>query len=492
MPLTRYAELRTHVLRESFTDASGRVILRDADSHYVPISITERLVQAIWHDQRLNTTALATTDGRAVRVIFPGSWNVEAGPDFRHATIQLDDGPEHKGDIEIHLRADDWNAHRHHTDPNYNDVILHVVLWEAGGDTVIFNRAGLPVPQLVLQPHLVAPIESIYDDIDLDAYPHNVRPHGGGCINVMHRLTPPQIEKFLDAAGDERFASKTRKYIRWIHRDGAEQAFYEGWMESLGYKSNKIPFRTLAQRLPLKIISQHRDDVAPLLFGLAGFLPTVAGDDPCVKKLWNSWWKLRPDFAEKILPDTAWRRTGIRPLNHPHRRLGAAAALLKKHPNLLAETIGALRTGGDPARLFANLRDDYWSRHFTLGGHAQPKPVELLGPLRVQQILANVILPFAAAHAEITGDDALRAAARRHYDALTSGEHNSLLQLAGQQFFATDTEARRQLNTERRQQGILQILLDFCVNDKSVCRDCRFPEMVESWRAQPGQFTINR
>jgi hypothetical protein len=66
---------------------------------------------------------------------------------------------------------------------------------------------------------------------------------------------------------------------------------------------------------------------------------------------------------------------------------------------------------------------------------------------------------------------------------LPAGETNTLLRLAGQQFFATDAEARRHLNTERRQQGIMQILLDFCVNDKSLCRDCKLPEMVESWHS---------
>ena len=427
------------------------------------------------------TDSLVTTDGRRVRIIFPGWWNVEAGPDFRHATVQFDDRPERKGDIEIHLRADDWRQHRHYEDPLYNDVILHAVLWEAGGDTVVFSHAGMPVPQLVLQPHLAAPIESLYDDIDLDSYPHNVRPQGGGCIKVMNRLSPPQIESFLDLAGDERFASKTRKFIRWIHRAGPEQAFYEGWMEALGYKANKTAFRSLAQRLPLATIAEHRATIAPLLFGIAGFLPTTASGDPCVKRLWNSWWKLRPDFADKILPDTVWRRAAIRPLNHPHRRLGGAAALLKKHPNLLEKVLGAIESDGDPAKLFLQIRDDYWARHCTLGGKTQARAIELIGPLRVQQIISNVVLPFTAAYAEVNADARLLDQVRRRYAALPHGEMNSLLRLAGQQFFATDAEAHRHLNTERRQQGILQILLDFCVNDKSLCRDCRFPEMVESW-----------
>jgi hypothetical protein len=456
--------------------------MHDADSHYVPFSITERLVQAIWYDQRLHRDGLATADGRPVRIIFPGWWNVEAGPDFRHATIQFGDERERKGDIEIHLRAEDWQQHRHDADPQYNDVILHVVLWETGSETVTRTRAGLPVPQLVLQHHLAAPLETLYDDIDLDSYPHNVKPHGGGCVKVMNRLAPAQVNAFLDLAGDERFASKTRKFVRWIHRAGPEQAFYEGWMEALGYKANKSAFRTLARCLPLAVLAENRAAIAPLLFGVAGFLPTTASDDPFVKRLWNSWWKLRAEFDEKILPETAWRRAGIRPLNHPHRRLGAAAALLKKHPNLLEKVLGALESGGDPSKLFLQARDEYWARHCTLGGKTQAKAMELIGVLRAQQIVSNVVLPFLAACAEINADPRLLEQVRSRYTALPAGETNTLLRLAGQQFFATDAEARRHLNTERRQQGIMQILLDFCVNDKSLCRDCKLPEMVESWR----------
>jgi hypothetical protein len=481
MPVTPYAELRTRVLRESFSDASGRAVLRDADSHYVPISITERLVQAIWYDQRLNHGALAVSDGRPVRVVFPGWWNVEAGPDFRHATVQFADEPERKGDVEIHLCAADWQQHRHDADPQYNDVILHVVLWEAGSEKVALTRAGLPVPQLVLQHQLAAPLEALYDDIDLDSYPHNVRPHGGGCVKLMNRLSPSRIDSFLDLAGDERFASKTRKFIRWIHRGGPAQAFYEGWMEALGYKNNKVAFRALARALPLALLAENRAAIAPLLFGVAGFLPSVASGDPFVKRLWNGWWKLRAGFDGKILDGGAWRRAGIRPLNHPHRRLGAAAALLKKHPNLLENVLGALESGGDPARLFLEVRDEYWARHCALGGKTQAKAMELIGALRAQQIVSNVVLPFAAAHAEVNADARLLETVRRHYASLPAGETNSLLRLAGQQFFATEAESRRHLNTERRQQGILQVLLDFCVNDKSLCRDCRFPEMVGGW-----------
>lgn len=53
MALTRYGELRNQLMRESFPTVFAPVVVRDADSNYVPIPISERLVQCIWYDQRL-------------------------------------------------------------------------------------------------------------------------------------------------------------------------------------------------------------------------------------------------------------------------------------------------------------------------------------------------------------------------------------------------------------------------------------------------------
>ncbi len=483
MAATRYGELRNQLMRQSFPSVFAPAVLRDADTNYVPIPVSERLVQCIWYDQRIQTGQLRAVDGRPVRIVFPGWWNLEAGPDFRHATIQVGDGPERTGDIEIHLRADDWLHHGHGSDPLYNDVILHVVLWEAHSEMETRTRAGDSLPQLVLQHHLSAPLESLYDEIDLDAYPHNARGHGGGCARTLRDLGADSIGLLLETAGDERFAAKTRKFSRWIHRSGAEQAFYEGWMEALGYKANKAAFRTLAQRVPLSVAAESRANLASILFGVANFLPTVMpkSRDPYIKRLWSAWWKLRPDFEEAILPHDLWKLHGIRPANHPHRRLGAAVALLKKHRNLLEKVMGAFESDGDPAKLFLQVRDPYWNYHFTLGGKTQRRTLELIGESRAEEITSNILLPFAAAMAENTDDDKLLANVKERYAALQSSPSNSILRLAGQQLFDTPSSSLRFINTMRRQQGLIQIFQDFCLNDKSACQQCQFPELVKRW-----------
>jgi hypothetical protein len=476
MALTRYGELRNQLFRQSFPNTYAPVILRDADSQYQPIPISERLVQCIWYDQRL-AASLTATDGRPVQIIFPGWWNLEAGPDFHHATIKIGDDPELTGAVEIHLRAADWTHHGHHRDPLYDNVILHVVLWEAGSQPPPRNRHGDPLPPLVLQHQLAAPLEQLYDDIDLDAYPHNVGNHTGRCAATLAELSPAAVASLLDSAGDERFAAKTRRFTRWIHRVGPAQAFYEGWMEALGYKANKTAFRLLAQRLPLTECGSG--PLAATFFGVAGFLPLQL-TDPYGKRLWSQWWKLRPDYADRVLPDNTWRLTGLRPANHPHRRLGAAVALLKRHPNFAEKVVAAIESDGDPAKLFLQIRDDYWQHHFTLGGRPQPKPLELIGPARAADIVANIVLPFVAAH-----EPRLLPKVQTRYAALRPSSDNALVRLAGRQLFNDLALVRRYVRTTRQQQGLIQIFQDFCLNDKSACRQCQFPELVKRWQATP-------
>lgn len=456
-PSTHYGRLRAQLFAE-----------RHAATVREPLTlpVSERLLQCIWYDQRL-AAGLRTAAGQPLEVVSPGWWNLEAGPDFRRATIRLN-GRELTGDVEIHLRADDWFHHGHHHDPLYRNVILHVTLWAAG-------RAPPEIPLLVLADQLAAPLAQLHDEIDLDAYPYRTPHPAGRCSEVLAHLPADRVAALLDEAGTERFAAKTRRFQRALERAGPDQVFYEGWMEALGYKANKLAFRTLAQRLPADTARAltARDQLAAVLFGVADLLPTTRAD-AYTKRLWAAWWKLRPDYEERRLPVGSWKLAGIRPANHPHRRVGAAAALWRRHPDLREKILAAVADRQDAGRFFSELTDEYWSRHFTLGGRRQNRALELIGAARAAEIVANIVLPFAAAHPP------LAAAAADRYAALKPAPSHAILRLAGQQLFAA--AASRVVKTARQQQGLIQIFQDFCLTDTSACASCQFPELVRRWQ----------
>ena len=71
-------------------------------------NLTEKHIQAIWYDPALRPSDLCTCDGRKVNVIHPGEWNLEAGPDFQHAVLEIGDAHcRVTGDVEIHICPND-------------------------------------------------------------------------------------------------------------------------------------------------------------------------------------------------------------------------------------------------------------------------------------------------------------------------------------------------------------------------------------------------
>src|SRR5690606_2062190 len=106
----------------------------------------EDLLHYIWKYGKLQSGELYTSAGEAVQIIAVGTHNKLAGPDFFNAQIVIDQ-QLWAGTVEIHLKSSDWYAHHHEKDPNYNNVILHVV-WE--DDIAIFRKDNSRIPTLVL------------------------------------------------------------------------------------------------------------------------------------------------------------------------------------------------------------------------------------------------------------------------------------------------------------------------------------------------------
>jgi len=68
-----------------------------------------------------------TVSGRRLQILSPGELNVHGGPDFLDAAILID-GLVNVGDFEFHKIASDWIKHKHDSNPDYKNVILHIVL----------------------------------------------------------------------------------------------------------------------------------------------------------------------------------------------------------------------------------------------------------------------------------------------------------------------------------------------------------------------------
>lgn len=396
-----------------------------------------------------------TSSGHKVVIADFGQWNREAGPDFAHATVRID-GREHRGAIEVDLEASGWEQHRHAVNPAYENVVLHVIVNRPSRKHFTRTAANREVAQVCLADHAATEPE----------WPAFAAARPGRCLAPLRGLSTGQISDLLAVAARRRLEGKGAALQAMIAARGPDAALFEAVAIALGYKNNKLPFQLLAQRVPLAAASTSRGEA--LLFGLAGWLekpePPASAARNEVLSLWSAWWKLRAANANGILPRQTWQLTGLRPANHPLRRLGALAAIAKRW-----KPVRTALGSGDPARLektLAPLEHPFWSFHTTWNSPRRKKPLALIGSDRIREIYANIALPLALERGE--APDWLD---------LPAGPPNASLRVVSARLFGgpLPRSLPKRLFVH---QGLLQIYADFCLRDHGECAQCRFPSLV--------------
>jgi hypothetical protein len=456
----------------------ARSLLRERDSPHPP----ERLLQNVWHHQRLRRDDLRTADGQPVRVLHPGFWNHSAGPDFRGAIIQFGQEEPRAGEIEIDVVPQNWQAHHHQDNPAFAGVILHVV-WT--GDA----EPGSGRPTLALRDFLDMPLAEMHSWAASGAsetWPESLR---GACSAPLNQLDPALREELLRQAALVRFQRKARELEARARQAGWEQSLWEGLFRGLGYTQNVWSMQRVAELLPsLREGAGTLLEMQARLFGVSGFLPEDLSDirQPVeyLRVLWDHWWRERDRFRAVLLPKKLWRMYGLRPANKPQRRLALASQWLMagNYPAKLEQWFTSARADGSPASSLLEClqpeQDDYWSWHWSFASSQLRKPQPLLGESRATDLAINIILPWFWARARAGQNDALAASAEARYLAWPAAEDNSLLRLARHRLLGAQGNFR--LRSAAVQQGLLQILHDFCDQSDALCQDCAFPDLVRS------------
>jgi len=383
--------------------------------------ITERHVQALWYDGALRPKDLRTTEGIPVRVVDPGTWNVEAGPDFYHAVLEVGTSRQRlAGDVEIHLHPSGWRMHGHADDPAYARVIAHVTWYAAPPD---FARDGLPANclRICLGDFLRTRPDFSPDEIDLAAYPYARIPATPRPCERLFARNPDLLLAVLRQEGVRRLEMKARRFkAAFVRRPDRAQAFYAETLAALGYKQNATPFRQLADQLPWRSLP---DSPAAALASLS-----------CVAEM-------------TVAPTAEWRRANVRPANSLERRLAAAAALF-------AGTCPSLLERFDECDLMARSGQQAACDILCAAGH--------LGRPRAAAILANVLVPFARAEGRIG----------RIPDELIPEETNSVVRLAAFRLLGRDHNPALYSGNGIYLQGLIQLHRDFCLSAHPDCASC--------------------
>jgi hypothetical protein len=93
-------------------------------------------------------------------------------------------------------------------------------------------------------------------------------------------------------------------------------------------------------------------------------------------------------------------------------------------------------------------------------------------------LAVNVVLPWLWVRAKEGRNEKFRHEVERRFFAWPAAADNSVLKLARQRLLGTSNA--RVLKGAAQQQGLMQIVRDFCEHSNAVCADCRFPELVQS------------
>jgi hypothetical protein len=459
-------------------------VLRDESS-----SPSERLLQAIWQHQRLQRDTLKTLDGKIVRIFHPGFVSVEGGPDFQGAIIQIGDEPPRSGDVEIDLRASGWRAHGHDKNKSFQNVLIHVV-WD---ETKSIANENIP-PVLSLKNVLDAPLAELSISLEsepLRSLPENLR---GKCSAPLRELGEMQLTELLQQAARVRFENKAAQILARAKNSGWEQTLWENLFRAIGYKHNVWPMQNLAEtKLRWSRGANSAFEFQARLLGVSSLLPgeltrAQKNSDTYLRHAWDFWWRERDGFADCILPRAAWKFHGLRPANHPQRRLALAShwltdkEFISKIESWSAAEISDKKLLASLHEILQVERDEFWSWHWTFKSAAMKKPQPLLGEARVTDLAVNVILPWLWIRTSEGKNEKLRREIERRFFAWPAAEDNSVLKLARQRLFGSSNA--RLLKTAAAQQGLMQIVRDFCENSNAVCDDCRFPELVRGWNAR--------
>ncbi len=289
------------------------------------------------------------------------------GPDFINAEIEVA-GSRMIGDIEIHFYLRDWRHHGHNTNPRFNNVILHVVLFEPEPSEVPPRTAGgRTLHAIVLMPLLAQDIETYATE---DALLTLAKRDQLDLVSPMLEKTLPQRRAILHRKGLLRWRQKMKFARQRLQRSGWSEACHQFFLEVLGYRRNRAPMFSIAVRFTLEQMS--------------------ASDQP------SSYY-----YKQQL---KKWKLSGIRPFNHPKVRLEQYLGLLKKNdgwPGPLIEELGAL-----PAPTSADLDTHAFRKQIRLPGIRKLIQEKLLGGClggsRLDTLVCDALLPLVAAE---TGKD---------------------------------------------------------------------------------------
>lgn len=356
--------------------------------------INERLLQFIWQHQYFNAAQLVTTKKQQLHIRYRGELNHNQGPDFLQARIEID-GLQLAGSIELHIRSSHWDVHAHSSDPNYNNVVLHVV-WE--DDLLTEHR----FPVLELRHRVSGSLLAHYRLL-------MQQPTTIPCATLLHQVPELVWQNWKERLVAERWTERLEKIsaLRSHSQQSWETTCWVLLARNFGVPHNADAFESIALSLPITLLARHKNQIQlleALLLGQAGLLQAEFKDAYPIM-LQKEYRFLQQKYQLQPV-DIRVLSLRMRPGSFPAVRLAQLAMLVHQSSHLFSRIIES-QSLNEIRMLLTVTANDFWHRHFTLGTESPYQPKKT-GKDLIHNLLINAVLPVLYSYALHTRNTVLQ------------------------------------------------------------------------------------
>lgn len=349
--------------------------------------MNEKLLQYLWNFKIFNNFDFKDMAENELEILDFGKWNFDSGPDFLFGKIKFKDSIL-AGNIELHVKSSDYIFHQHSGNPEFENLILHVVF---NHDLEIdeLNKKNIPTLELknYIDQQLLWKYESLLNENQFIP-----------CASLFETSKIPFqfAEETLLKKLDEK-SLEIEESLR-INKNNYEAVLFQNLAYAFGLKVNSLIFRQISECLDFTIVNKIRQNqmqLEALFFGICNWLENPKDEQTKI-------WKREFDFLKMKyqIDDLRFhpKFSKLRPPNFPTIRLSQLASLYYLNQNLFSKLI-ASKNMDDIDAIFSNVKaSEYWNDRFNFGKISTIKGEKYLTKKFVELILINAILPLKYAY----------------------------------------------------------------------------------------------
>lgn len=355
------------------------------------MKMREDFLHYLWNNKKFDFSDLRTVCNKKIGVIDTGKYTQTTGADFFNAQVVIDN-LRWAGNVEIHLNASDWYLHNHHTDANYNNVILHVV-WNY--DVDVYRKDNSAIPVLQLRDYVSQNINDSYMDLAKTK-------SWISCENRIALVEKDVFSGWKDKLFTERLQQKALivKGLLSQNKNDWEAVLFCMLAKNFGLNTNGDAFLKIAQSIPFQIIRKESfevENLEALLLGRANLLDQDF-EDNYLKDLKQRWYYLKNKHQLQNAYIDSVEFFKHRPDNFPTIRLAQLAMLYHKNQYFFDRII---KTDSleDLYTLFRTEPSQYWKSHYVLDKES-PEKRKSLSRGFIDLLIINSMIPIRFAYTE--------------------------------------------------------------------------------------------